>query len=31
LNYTDGLADEGEIAAAIEIGRTDYDPDEGAE
>jgi hypothetical protein len=31
LNYTDGLADEAEIAAAIEIGRTDYDPDEGAE
>ena len=30
LNYTDELLDEGEIAAAIEVARTDSDPDEGA-
>jgi hypothetical protein len=24
LNYTDGLADEKEIAAAVEVARTDY-------
>lgn len=30
LGYTGGLADEAEIAAAIEVARTDYDPDEGA-
>jgi hypothetical protein len=30
LNYTNGLADEAEIAAAIEIARTDWMPDEGA-
>ena len=30
LNYTDELLDEGEIAAAIEVARTDTDPDEGA-
>jgi hypothetical protein len=30
LNYTDELLDEAEIAAAIEVARTDYDPDEGA-
>jgi hypothetical protein len=29
LNYTDGLADEAEIAAAIEVARTDWTPDEG--
>ncbi len=30
LNYTDELLDEAEIAAAAEIARGDYDPDEGA-
>jgi hypothetical protein len=30
LNYTDELLDEAEIAAAVEVARTDYDPDEGA-
>jgi hypothetical protein len=29
LNYTDELLDEGEIAAALEVSRTDFDPDEG--
>jgi hypothetical protein len=30
LGYTDELLNEAEIAAAIEVARTDYDPDEGA-
>jgi hypothetical protein len=30
LGYTDDLAPEAEIAAAIEVARADYDPDEGA-
>jgi hypothetical protein len=30
LRYTDGLAPEAEIAAAIEVARTDLDPDEDA-
>jgi len=30
LGYTDELLGEAEIAAAIEVARTDYDPDEGA-
>jgi hypothetical protein len=30
LRYTDELLDEGEIAAAIEVARTDWNPDEGA-
>ena len=30
LGYTDGLADEAEITAAIEVARTDWTPDEGA-
>ena len=30
LGYTDGLADEGKIAAAISVARTDWMPDEGA-
>jgi hypothetical protein len=30
LNYTNGLVEEVEIAAAIEVARTDYDPDEAA-
>ncbi len=30
LGYTDELEDEGEIAAAVEVARTDFDPDEGA-
>jgi hypothetical protein len=30
LNHTDELLDEGEIAAAIEVARTDHNPDEGA-
>ena len=30
LNYTDELLDEGGIAAAMEVARTDSDPDEGA-
>jgi hypothetical protein len=30
LGYTDELLDEAEIAAAIEVARTDYGPDEGA-
>jgi hypothetical protein len=29
LNYTDELIAEAEIAAAIEVARTDLDPDEG--
>ena len=28
LNYTDNLADEAEIAAAVEVARTDWTPDE---
>jgi len=30
LRYTDELLDEDEIAAAIEVARADFDPDEGA-
>jgi hypothetical protein len=30
LGYCDGLAPEAEIAAAMEVARIDYDPDEGA-
>jgi hypothetical protein len=30
LNYTDELLNEAEIAAAIEVARTDYDPDKDA-
>jgi hypothetical protein len=30
LGYSDELLDEGEIAAAVEVARTDFDPDEGA-
>jgi hypothetical protein len=30
LRYTDDLAPEAEIAAAVEVARTDLDPDEGA-
>jgi hypothetical protein len=30
LGYTDHLADEAEIAAAIEVARTDFDPEAGA-
>jgi hypothetical protein len=30
LNYTNGLAEEAEIAAAAEVARTDWTPDEGA-
>jgi hypothetical protein len=30
LGYTDGLADEAEIAAAVEVARNDWMPDEGA-
>lgn len=30
LRYCEDLIPEGEIAAAIEVVRTDYDPDEGA-
>jgi hypothetical protein len=30
LGYTDDLAEEAEIAAAIEVARTDRTPDEGA-
>ena len=30
LGYTDDLAEEAEIAAAIEIARADWTPDEGA-
>jgi hypothetical protein len=30
LGYSDELLDEGEIAAAAEVARTDFDPDEGA-
>jgi hypothetical protein len=29
LRYTDELLDEGEIAAAAEVTRTDFDPDQG--
>jgi hypothetical protein len=28
LNYTDDLLPEGEIAAAVEVARTHFDPDE---
>jgi hypothetical protein len=30
LRYTDGLIEEAEIAAAIEVAHTDWTPDEGA-
>jgi len=30
LNYIDDLAEEAEIAAAIEVARADWTPDEGA-
>jgi hypothetical protein len=30
LNYTDQLLPEHEIAAAVEVARTHFDPDEGA-
>jgi hypothetical protein len=30
LGYTDDLAEEAEIAAAIEVAHTDWTPDEGA-
>jgi hypothetical protein len=30
LNYTNGFVEEAEIAAAIEVARTDWTPDEGA-
>jgi hypothetical protein len=30
LGYIDGLLDEGEIAVAVEVARTDIDLDEGA-
>jgi len=30
LRYTSELVNEAEIAAAIEVARTDYNPDEGA-
>jgi hypothetical protein len=30
LGYTDDLAEEAEIAAAIEVARTDFDPEMGA-
>ena len=30
LGYTDGLIEEAEIAAAVEVARTDWTPDEGA-
>ena len=30
LGYTDGLAEEAEIAAAIKVARTDFDPEVGA-
>ena len=30
LGYADDLLPESEIAAAIEVARTDFDPDEGA-
>jgi len=30
LGYCDSLAPEGEIAAAMEVARTDWTPDEGA-
>jgi hypothetical protein len=30
LRYCEDLIPEGEIAAAIEVARTDFDPDEGA-
>jgi hypothetical protein len=30
LGYSDELLDEGEIAAAVEVARTDFNPDEGA-
>jgi hypothetical protein len=29
LGYSDELPNEGEIAAAVEVARTDFDPDEG--
>ena len=30
LGYVEDLLDEAELSAAIEVARTDYDPDEGA-
>ena len=30
LGYVEGLLPESELAAAIEVARTDFDPDEGA-
>ena len=30
LGYVEDLPNEAELSAAIEVGRTDYDPDEGA-
>ena len=30
LGYANGLLNEGDIAAALGVARTDYDPDEGA-
>ena len=30
LGYCEDLIPEGELAAAIEVARTDFDPDEGA-
>jgi hypothetical protein len=30
LRYTDELLDEGELAAALEVARTDWNPDKGA-
>jgi hypothetical protein len=30
LNYTNGLAEEADIAAAIKVARTDFDPEVGA-
>ncbi len=30
LGYVEDLPDEAELSAAIEVARTDYDPDEGA-
>jgi hypothetical protein len=30
LNYTNGMAEEADIAAAVKVARTDWAPDEGA-
>jgi hypothetical protein len=30
LGYTNGLLNEGDIASALEVARTDFDPEEGA-